>query len=65
MKTIHSQILDLIMQWGGVDGAHHKQWLLNEIVKAITRDDYKKWVELYEEGEDGPNTYEWDTGIAP
>jgi len=59
------QVLDLIEAWGGIDGGHHKQWLLNEIVKAITKDGYEKWVREYEDGEDGPKTYFWDTGIAP
>jgi len=64
MNTV-KQVLSLIEEWGGIDGGHHKQWLLNEIVKTITKDGYEKWVEKYEDGEDGPETYEWDTGIAP
>lgn len=57
-------VLDLIMKYGGIDDSHHKQWLLNEIVEILS-DDYDKWVEDYNGGEDGPNTYEWDRGIAP
>ena len=53
-----------IFQYGGIDGSHHKQWLLDQIVRTLS-DDYKKWVKNFEEGEDGPYTYEWDTGIAP
>ena len=59
------QVLNLIEEWGGIDGGHHKQWLLNEIVKTITKDGYEQWIKIYEDGEDGPETYEWDTGIAP
>lgn len=28
-------------------------------------DEYKKFVAEYCDGEDGPETYEWDTGIVP
>ena len=59
------QVLDLIFEYGGINGSHHKQWLLNEIVKVITEDEYKNWTAYFENGEDGPKTYEWDIGIAP
>ena len=56
--------LDLIAEWGGIDGGHHKQWLLDKIVRELSGD-YEKWVKEYEDGEDGPDTYSWDEGIAP
>jgi hypothetical protein len=28
-------------------------------------DEYRRFVEGAEQGDDGPNTYNWDTGIAP
>ena len=65
MMNTAKQVLNLIEEWGGIDGGHHKQWLLNEIVKTITKDGYEQWIKIYEDGEDGPETYEWDTGIAP
>ena len=58
------QALDLIAEWGGIDGGHHKQWLLDQLVRTLAND-YDKWVKEWEEGEDGPDTYQWDTGIAP
>lgn len=27
--------------------------------------EYEAWVAAFEEGPDGPETYSWDTGIAP
>lgn len=69
--------LSIIHQSGGVDGGHHKAWVLNQVVKALCggkrltdweaeeTPEYKKWVKEYEAGEDGPKTYEWDKGIAP
>ena len=66
MASKGHEALDLIMQYGGIDGAHHKQWLLDQIVRRLTSEaGYVRWVKKYQAGEDGPNTYEWDTGIAP
>jgi hypothetical protein len=59
------RVLTMIIQYGGIDGGHHKQWLVDQIVRIATGDNYGRWVEIYENGEDGPKTYEWDTGIAP
>lgn len=28
-------------------------------------DEYRQWVAEYKAGDDGPETYGWDTGIAP
>jgi hypothetical protein len=59
-------VLDMIGEFGGIDGGHHKQWLLNEILLSLmTQDEYEKWVAEWEDGADGPNTYSWDIGIAP
>ena len=63
-EKIHRS-LDLILEYGGIDGGHHKQWLLDQVVRTLSGDKYDKWVAFYEKSEEGPNTYEWDTGIAP
>ena len=65
MTDKEQNVLNLIYRWGCVDGAHHKQWLLDKIVREITGDNYKKWVSEFQDGEDGPETYIWDEGIAP
>lgn len=56
--------LGLIFEWGGIDGAHHKQWLIDQVVIALAPD-YDAWVSKFKDGEDGKDTYEWDKGIAP
>lgn len=58
------EALGLIEEYGGIDGAHHKQWLLDQLVHVLA-DDYEQWVAEYQKGEDGPETYLWDEGIAP
>jgi len=62
--------LDLILKYGDINGAHHKQWLLDQLVKTLTRghiyeDMYEEWVRIFEHGIDGAGTYKWDKGIAP
>jgi len=65
MSQKEENILCLIDRYGGIDGGHHKQWLLDQIAREITGDNYDDWVREYQSGEDGPMTYVWDTGIAP
>lgn len=59
--------LEQITNYGGIDGGHHKQWVLDQVVRTLLRTDaaYEKWVADYCDGEDGPDTYEWDEGIIP
>lgn len=84
-ETIHGalEIAD------NIDGAHHKQWIIDQMVRVLTNcpivekkaldykgnpysfralgesDEYIEWIKDYQNGKDGPATYEWDTGIAP
>lgn len=62
-ERVH-KALDLIESYGGIDGGHHKQWVLDQLVRILA-DDYGAWVRAYQDGEDGPLTYEWDKGGAP
>lgn len=56
--------LELIYQYGGTDGGHHKQWVLDQLVRILAPD-YDQWIKDFCNGEDGPETYAWDEGIAP
>lgn len=47
--------LQVVADWAYVDGGHHKQWVIDQTVRALTGPDYDDWV-----GDD-----EWDTGVAP
>lgn len=57
--------IELAVQYGGIDGAHHKTWVIDQMVRILAGDDYEKTVAEACDGEDGPETYEWDCGIAP
>ena len=63
-NTKRKKALDLITEWGGIDGAHHKQWLLDQLVRTLAYD-YDEWVIQFNYGDEGQHTYEWDEGIAP
>jgi hypothetical protein len=67
VKEAEQSALDIIIQYGGIDGAHHKDWVLDQVVRTLIGDDikYKEWVSLAKSGEDGENTYEYNEGIAP
>lgn len=56
-----------ILQHGSVDGSHHKQWVLDQVVRILCGNElnYERWVAAQNAGEDGPQTYTWDEGIAP
>lgn len=57
--------LELALDNGQTDGDHHKLWVIDQIVRVLTGDRYEQVITEYCDGEDGPETYEWDTGIAP
>lgn len=81
--------LAFAVAYGGIDGAHHKDWTIDQMVRALTgcpvveesatdykgkpyvfksqgeSDEYKELVANACDGEDGPETYSWETGIAP
>ncbi|MCX6217592.1 hypothetical protein [Spirosoma sp.] len=58
-------ILDLISHYAATDGEHHKAWVLDQITRLITVDDYDAFVAQAKAGKDGPDTYDWNIGIAP
>lgn len=58
--------LAVIFQYAGsCDGDHHKAWLIDQVVRALTGGSYEAAIAEWQDGEDGPDTYEWETGIPP
>lgn len=57
--------LEVARRHGGHDGEHHKAWVIDQMVRALLGDRYEAWVADAKAGDDGPDTYEWDEGIAP
>ncbi|MBU0847134.1 hypothetical protein KKH23_08080 [Patescibacteria group bacterium] len=73
--------IDIAIVYGDSGGAHHKAWVIDQMVRALTggevigdkasfyeiseTDEYRQLVASARDGVDGPETYGWDTGIAP
>lgn len=57
--------LEVAINYGQIDGAHHKAWVIDQMVRALTGDKYERFVASACVGQDGPETYFWDRGIAP
>lgn len=80
--------IEIAVQYGGIDGDHHKSWTIDQMVRALTgcpvivkkvkgesgwykcevqgeSEEYLAVVADAKAGEDGPNMYTWDEGIAP
>jgi hypothetical protein len=83
-----SRAIGCALKYGPIDGAHHKTWVIDQMVRALTgcpmvkqtgshegktfthevqgeSDEYQELVARAKAGEDGPETYDWDEGIAP
>ena len=64
-----NKICDICKNYGSIEGTHHKQWVINEMLKTILGDDgYTKFVNNYNENcFDGKEQIFdfWDKGIAP
>jgi hypothetical protein len=65
-----NKIIDIITRFGDIDGVHHKQWILDQIVRILlTPDEYLKWKKEmkgeYDELNDEYEYEDWDEGIAP
>jgi hypothetical protein len=57
--------LALALEFGSCDGAHHKMWVIDQMVRILADDGYEALVTEAKAGEGGPDTYDWDCGIAP
>lgn len=79
IEVNHQRIKDALALAGNIDGAHHKQYTIDQMVRALTGDAYDQWVADYEhcdtvacpfhdggdQGRDCDQGYSWDEGIAP
>jgi hypothetical protein len=50
----------IALEDGDVEGSHHKQWVIDQMLRVICGERYSYMIALYES-----NGREWDTGIAP
>ena len=59
------EAIELAVRYGGIDGDHHKAWVIDQMVRALAGDQYEQIIKDACDGEDGPDTYTWEEGIAP
>lgn len=60
--------LNVIERYGGPgvsDTYAHKTWVLDQVVRVLTGDSYEEWLRAQKDGEDGPESYEWEEGTPP
>jgi hypothetical protein len=57
--------LQIALRYGQIDGGHHKTWVIDQMCRALLGVEYDEWIKAAKDGEDGPDTYEWDEGIPP
>ena len=57
--------IDLAVRFGGIDGTHHKSWVIDQMVRVLAGNSYADIVRDACLGKDGPDTYSWDEGIPP
>lgn len=60
-----NEAIELAVRYGGFDGAHHKDWVIDQMVRILAGERYEQIVREACDGEDGPDTYSWETGVAP
>lgn len=59
------QALKIAFDYGQADGEHHKAWVIDQMVRALTGKEYDKWINDYIYDEETGDSYTWDKGIAP
>lgn len=67
-KQLYDQIdqaIEIAVKYGGIDGDHHKAWVIDQMVRILAGDNYEQIVKDACDGEDGPDTYDWEVGIPP
>lgn len=60
--------LDVACRGQHVGESHHQTWVIDQMVRALTGDNYRRWVTDYCNGENGEladDPFEWDIGIPP
>lgn len=65
LEEERKKVLDLIFEYGQIDGGHHKMWVIDQIVRILTKDKYNEWIKNYVYDEETGDIYSWDKGIAP
>lgn len=64
-KLEHGNILEravsIALRFGGNDGAHHKQWVIDQMLRVLCGAAYETLIAIYNRA----NLGVWDEGVAP
>lgn len=50
----------IALKYGQIDGAHHKDWVIDQMLRVLAGAEYERLIALY-----NTEGYEWYVGIAP
>lgn len=53
--------IDMLLENGGYDGAHHKMWVIDQALRILAGDEYDDIVREWCRN----GRYEWDEGVTP
>lgn len=56
------EAVDIALQYGAIDGDHHKQWVIDQMLRVLLGTRYEATIKEWCEDD---CTSEWDVGIAP
>jgi hypothetical protein len=61
-----NKAIEVAFRYAGIDGSHHKMWVIDNMLQQLLGDSYDSWIAEYEgDPDDENNYYEWDRGTAP
>ena len=61
LEKKRDEAMKIALEYGTIDGSHHKQWVIDQMVRALMGDQYPQFVLKHDAG----GEYEWKQGIAP
>lgn len=65
MTEKEQAVIDFILQYGMEDGAHHKQWVLDQTLRLLLGERYKSYMRKIDLDRVENDYGKWDEGIAP
>lgn len=66
LKQRIAAALEIAARYSQIEGGHHKTWVIDQMVRALTKDEYTHWIKSVTEIHPGGTLmFEWDMGIIP
>lgn len=57
--------IKVIVDYGDIDGSHHKQWILDQALRYLMGNEYQEWRDRYDLAMARNDYSIWDEGVAP